>query len=190
MRWVAALVLTGCASASLPPTTAPAEPTVARATPEARCPRGGYLTLVERESGGARRSTTLSCDHATVAVSVDAPLVDGEPAHEGSHETFDLEPETADALWRVVADVAWTRWTSCEGHAPGPRYEVEVDDGRRRRIAHCEGHLPASWARVLEALRDEADRPVDPEALWPFEYDADYWRDELGHYRAPLATAE
>lgn len=149
------------------------------------------MILVERGADGARRSTTLSCDHATVAVSVDAPLVDGEPAHEGDHETFHLEPERADALWRVVAGVAWTRWSSCDQHEPGPRYEVEVDDGRRRRIAHCEGHLPAPWARVLEALRDEAHPAVDDQAPWPFEYDGDYWRDELGHYRtSPLATAD
>ena len=192
MRRVAILLLTSCVSRPLPPAAsgpvvgAPTHAATTQPATETPCPPGGYVVITDRPVEEPHQSIALRCDEAELHMVIDAPLVKGEPAHEGSYDSFVVSRETADALWRVVVDAEWVRWRSCEP-GTGPRYEVEIDDGQRRRLVHCEGRLPTSWARVRDALRTEAHWPAaDFETLWPFgdEWNGDYWRDELGYYRA------
>ncbi|MEZ4249623.1 MAG: hypothetical protein R3B99_15445 [Polyangiales bacterium] len=177
--------LLGC-SASLPP----AGPNVVErpivASAPRVCPTGGYVVVTERHADGPHRSYVLACDTRQLDVVEYAPrLDDGSAAHEDSVESFELTPDVFAALWRLVSDAASTGRGSCEPDE-GVFFEVRLTTGGGPRTARCDGRLPGPWARVHEALQTEAERFVLDERVWPFgwEWSGDYWRDELGYYRA------
>ena len=185
-------VLMGCAS-----TAATVHPTVrppvhsstdgqSEATEhEARCPAFAFAEFVERREDGSVKTVRMDCARdgsAEIHVYESAAMVDDAPEHEGYAETETIDREAAATAWRVVLERRWRGWTSCLDVAAGPRWNVHVDDGETSRLVHCHGGLPLGWRPVLEAVEQAGPPNEEWDGVWQF--DGEYWQDELGYYRA------
>ncbi len=150
---------------------------------EVRCPAFAFAEFVERRENGSIKTVRMDCARdgsAEVHVYESAATVDGEPDHEGYADTETIDREAAATAWRVLLERRWRGWTSCLDVAAGPRWNVHVDDGETSRLVHCHGGLPSGWRPVLEAVEQ-----AGPDEEWDgeWQFNGEYWQDELGYYR-------
>jgi len=147
--------------------------------PRPRC-AGVSVTLDEQGPDGARQ-VALACDEHGARLVVATSPNDVE----GSYDERTLDLAEANQVWAAIAAVRWQALACAGEGAAHVRRSLRVAGPGGEQTARCDADRPsAAWTAIEAALAPPPTTATDME-LWQFQ--AEYWRDELGYARATAA---